>query len=346
MQAQAQQVIELCLEQGFALAGIASATRSAYSTQFEEWLDEGKQGEMAWMTRNVDVRIDPTHLLEGARSVICVADRYGQLEEPALKANHGKIARYARGKDYHTTMKKRLRIVCDALRALFPDESFRACVDTAPVFEREFAARSGIGSIGKHTLLLEQGVGSWMLLGVIVTTANLKATDASVIDPCSSCTRCIDACPTDAITPWELDARRCISYLTIEHRSEIDEDFHQEIGEWIFGCDICQEVCPHNQPTEVGSTAKVNSAYAPTLESLDIADVLRWDEESRRNAFKGSSMKRAKLQMMRRNAVIVAGNILAKEENTTLRELLVEIAEKDEDQMVQGTALRCLKNLQ
>ena len=342
---QSQQVVDLCLAQGFALAGVAVANESAFKQEFEEWIKQGKQGEMEWMERNVGVRLDPKQLLVDAKSVICVADRYGDIEEPNMPLGHGKIARYARGQDYHKGMKKRLHIVCDELKKKYPEETFKACVDTAPILEREFAARAGLGAIGKHTLLLEQSVGSWMLLGVIVTTKELMASDLEVVDPCASCTRCIDACPTDAITPWELDARKCISYLTIEHRTRIDPEFHEGIGDWMFGCDICQEVCPHNQPTAKAEQAEVHPSYKATHSSLDIMDVLQWDEEARRKAFQGSSMKRAKLEMMQRNALIVAGNFLKKNESPEMYALVAQMASEGPKSLVQQTAKDVLQRL-
>ena len=342
-QLDASTIVELCLSNGFALAGISSATRSSHDVALEQWLADGKQGEMEWMNRNIDVRLDSRNLLDGAKSVICVADRYSKLEELTLQDGHGRIARYARGRDYHKEMKRRLHGVCDTLQEQFPNENFRACVDTSPLLEREYGAQAGIGAIGKHTLLLEQGVGSWMLLGCIVTTADIQTTHHVQEDPCSTCTRCIDACPTDAITPWSVDARRCISYLTIEHRTTIEPDLFSSIGEWLFGCDICQEVCPHNQITERGGLATINGAYTPTLNSLNVLEVLGWDEELRREVFRGSSMKRAKLGMMRRNAVIVAGNILAKGKDEALLEALQLIANDDDDPLVKETAVAVLQ---
>lgn len=336
-------IIDLCLSQGFALAGIANANASHHESFLEEWLAHGKQGEMEWMNRNVDLRLDPRKLLDGAKSVICVADRYGELQEPPLQKGHGRIARYARGNDYHKVMKKRLYEVCDILRQHYPKETFRACVDTAPLLEREFASRAGLGAIGKHTLLIEQGIGSWLLLGAIVTTAQFSPTSSQEQDPCGTCTRCIDACPTEAITPWSVDARKCVSYLTIEHRTEVESVFFSGVGDWLFGCDICQEVCPHNQPTDKGVIAPQHDAYTPIHDSLDVLDVLRWDENTRQEYFQGSAMKRAKLGMMRRNAVIVAGNILEIEPDKTLLDALRHIARGDEDEMVRKTAIAVLK---
>ena len=341
-----QAVIDLCTSHGFAIAGVASAKRSVHEVELLQWLADEKQGEMEWMKRNVEVRLDPRNLVENAKSVICVADRYGILEEDDISKNSGKIARYAQGKDYHKVMKKRLHAICDTFKKQYPDELFRTCVDTAPLLEREFAQQAGIGSVGKHTLVIEQGIGSWLLLGAIVTTAEIQPSTPSQPDPCATCTRCIDACPTDAITPWEVDARKCISYLTIEHRTAIDPIFYSDIGHWIFGCDICQEVCPHNQPNERSSHSQINEAYAEKMKSLDILDVLHWDEEARRRHFRGSSMKRASLPMIRRNAVIVAGNILSEFDNQQLLATLKEIASStSDDPLVTVTAQTVLKKL-
>ena len=334
-----QDVVDLCTSHGFAIAGIAEASRSVHDAALIEWLKDEKQGEMDWMKRNVDVRLDPRILVEGAKSVICVADRYGKLEEKELGERGGRIARYARGRDYHKTMKKRLHAVCDVLMEIFPDEVFRGCVDTAPILEREFAQCAGVGSVGKHTLLIEQGVGSWLFLGAIVTTASIEPSKVKESDPCATCTRCIESCPTDAITPWEVDARKCISYLTIEHRSDIDPNLYRKMGHWLFGCDICQEVCPHNQPSEVSAIAPIHDSYAPNLESFDVLDVLGWDEDARKQAFLGSAMKRAKLGMIRRNAVIVAGNILTLREDEALLSKLKSIANDQlEDTLVRNAA--------
>ena len=339
-------VIDLCETYGFALAGIAETGRSDYDVELIQWLADKKQGEMEWMERNVQVRLDPRELVEHARSIICVADRYGIIESAELGNRAGRIARYAQGRDYHKAMKKRLHAICDVLRQEFPNETFRACVDTAPLLEREFAQRAGIGSVGKHTLLIEQGVGSWMLLGAIVTTAKLEPTAPAPADPCSSCTRCIDACPTDAIAPWEVDARKCISYLTIEHRTDIDPKFYSQIGDRIFGCDICQEVCPHNQPNERSALAPVHEIYESKFESFDVLEVLCWDEEARRLHVRGSSMKRAKLDMFRRNAAIVAGNILASQPDAALFAKLQTIASDDaEDPLVSTAATEVLRAL-
>lgn len=343
-----QPILDHCLAAGFAAAGVAVAQSSRHESSFNSWLESGQHGEMGWLERNVDVRLDPRQLVPDACSVIVVADRYDGAPDVELPPRSGRIARYARGRDYHTHMKKRLHQVSDRLQSMHPGEVFRACVDTAPILEREVAASAGLGGIGKHTLLIEPSVGSWLLLGEIVTTLAIEPTGSGEqIDPCGSCTRCIDACPTDAISPWSIDATRCVSYLTIEHRSAIDPSFHSGIGEWIFGCDICQEVCPHNQPTRLTSSVPTHEAYAARSSgrddsgaSFDVRAVLDWTEEDRRLAFKTSSMKRAKLDMIRRNAVIVAGNYLQTSEDVDLRRRLIEIAgDETEPALVRQAAI-------
>jgi epoxyqueuosine reductase len=336
-------ILDRCLDLGFALAGIAPAEPTRRAAELNQWLDAHRHGEMTYLDQNRALLLDPTRLVEGAKSIICVADRYhdGSADVGSVGGSRprGRIARYARGADYHRVMKQRLHQLCDELASEHPDETFRACVDTAPLLEREYAERAGLGSIGKHTLLIERGVGSYLLLGEIVTTLELEPSTPAAPDPCGSCRRCIDACPTDAISLWSVDATKCISYLTIEHRSPIDEVFHELMEDWIFGCDICQDVCPHNQPTERTGDAPVHEAYAPRRTGFDLLEVLGWTEADRRAAFTGSAMKRAKLSMMKRNALIVAGNALMEGDHPALRARIEAIArDDDEDPMVRETA--------
>jgi len=341
-------IIERCKSLGFVLAGIASAEPTRHAQALRDWIGQGKHGEMAYLERNLDVLLDPRKILDGAKSVICVADRYHDGSKDELHDEPaGRIARYARGEDYHKVIKRRLFALCDSLRRDFPDEKFRSCVDTAPLLEREYAQRAGLGSVGKHTLLIDPGVGSYLLLGEIVTTLDLPVSEPADDDPCGSCTRCIDACPTDAITPWSVDARKCISYLTIEHRSAIAREHEVGMGDWIFGCDICQEVCPHNQPTQRSLAAPMHTAYRPQRDAFDLLEVLNWSEDHRRAAFTRSALKRAKLNMMKRNALIAAGNALDKREEGEMK-LLVQRIQKiaddaAEDEMVRITARNMLE---
>ncbi|MCH8261075.1 MAG: tRNA epoxyqueuosine(34) reductase QueG [Planctomycetes bacterium] len=346
-----QQVLGRCRALGFALAGVAEARPTKYGEQYLAWIGASKHGEMAYLARNIEKRMDVRTMLPGAgaKSIICVADRYGgegieASRHQGIKGGEenetGKIARYARGDDYHVVMKKRLHRLADELAEQFPDETFRVCVDTAPVLEREHAQRAGLGAVGKHTLLIQEGVGSYVLLGEIITTLALAPTpSAEGDDPCGSCTRCIDACPTSAITPWSVDATRCISYLTIEHRGPIGEQFHEAMGDWIFGCDVCQEVCPHNQPTVRTTQAEAHDAYAPRREGFDLLTVLGWDEGARRVMFRKSPMKRAKLPMMKRNALIAAGNVLVNADGNALRAQIEAIAQDESEcEIVRTTA--------
>ncbi len=346
----AEPVLRRCRELGFALAGVAPAGPTRYEDEFREWLASGRHGEMHYLAEHLAERLDPARILPGARSVICVADRYHDGSPDVIAADgpaRGRVARYARGDDYHVVMKDRLHWLADELSSEHPHETFRACVDTAPVLERELAQRAGLGSVGKHTLLIEPGVGSYLLLGEVITTLALEPSAPSMDDPCGTCVRCIDACPTGAITPWSVDATRCISYLTIEHRSAVAERYHEAIGDWIFGCDICQEVCPHNQPTRRSRTAPVHPAYAPRHQGFDLIEILAWDEPARRAAFLRSAMKRAKLSMMKRNAILAAGNFLRHGNAPDLRARIEAIARDGaEDDLVRSTARQVLQRLE
>jgi epoxyqueuosine reductase len=222
----------------------------------------------------------------------------------------GKIARYALGDDYHELIKTRLRALADWIRQTVPDCQTRACVDTAPVLEKDLAARAGIGWMGKNTCIIHPQLGSWLLLGEIVTTLPLPP-DEPMEDHCGSCTRCVDACPTQAITaPYQLDARRCISYLTIEHRGAISAELQPAMGDWLYGCDICQDVCPFNRK----APSAPDPAWKPRFPTgtLDAHEVLGWTDAEYRARLRGSAMKRVKLPLLQRNAAIVAANAAAK----------------------------------
>lgn len=357
-------VLAQCRDLGFALAGVADASPGRWAREFKAWLAAGKQGSMAYLERNAEERLDPGRVLPGARSVVMVADRYATRgEAPQSRADElpasprGRIARYARGTDYHVVIKKRLHALCDALRVRFPGAAFRAFVDTAPVLERELAARAGLGWIGKHTLLIHPKQGSWMLLGGVLTTLELEppVEQEVVADHCGTCTRCIDACPTDAITPYSVDASRCVSYLTIERRGPIDPALHEGIGDWLFGCDVCQEVCPHNggkaakQPATAGELrgkaaheeelTRVRDEYRAERDSFDLLEVLGWTAADRSRELSGSSMKRATLDMFRRNALIVLGNELRRRPDPALASRVRRVSEDEsEPELVRRTA--------
>ena len=382
----ATDIKQLAADLGFALCGIAEARPSEHAEHVREWIAAGQHGTMDYLARNLEPRLDPRHILEGVRSVICVADYFGP-ESPATGGGRegavshenqapptGHVARYAQFDDYHRTIKKRLHRLADALAERAPGERFRACVDTAPVLEREHAARAGLGWLGKNTLLIHPALGSYMLLGTIVTTLDIApASPAPPLVPpadhCGSCTRCIDACPTQCIENPDdtgrrsLDATRCISYLTIEHRDVIDASLHEAMGDWVAGCDVCQEVCPFNQRHE-GPEARRHEAhpgdprhvpammdprYAPRehlAHGVPLIDILNWTEDDRRAAFKGSAFKRIKLAMLKRNALIAAGNALRERDDDVLRRRIEELAaDESEPALVRETAQQVLRRL-
>ncbi len=353
-------VIELAESLGFALCGIADARPSDYADQLRDWLAAGKHGQMRYLADHAAARADPASLLDHARSIVAVADFYPTQPaappiSPAPSGAAGRIARYAWGDDYHKTIKKRLFALADALRERHPDAAFRCVVDTAPIPEREHAARAGLGWVGKHTLLIHPRHGSWMLIGLVLTTLELNPSErmgwpartAPPADHCGTCTRCIDACPTGCITPYSVDASRCISYLTIEHRSLIDGSLHEPMGDWVAGCDVCQEVCPHNQ-REGREALPMHPAYAPRppAPTVDLGEVLGWTEDDRRAAFTRSALKRIKLDMFKRNALIAAGNHLSRRDDPGLRQRIEQIAaDADEPALVRETAQQVLMRL-
>ena len=323
-------------ELGFALVGVTRAAPSARADELRRWLADGKHGEMSWMADRVEEMVDVRTLVRGARSVVSVADRYHDGHPDRLPADdsppRGRIARYARGKDYHDLVRDRLRKLGRFIRERAPGCQTRLTGDIHPILEREQAARALLGAIGKHTLLIRPGLGSYFLLGEIVTDAEIAPSDAppgasargaageaadgaasgaasADRDLCGSCTRCIDACPTKAIAPWSVDATRCIAYLTIEHRGAIPEEYFGKTGDWWFGCDICQEVCPHSQPTRASRRAGANPAHAPRLDSVDLLEVLGWTEADRARLVVSSALKRATLAMMKRNALLALAGV-------------------------------------
>ncbi len=345
---------------GFAAVGVCDAAPVDRRRELEAWIAAGSHGEMSWIAERIEILLDPAKVLEGARSVIVVADRYhdGRPDRrDASQPPRGRIARYARGEDYHRTIRRRLERLVEAIAPALPGEAFRICVDTAPLLEREFAARAGLARIGKHTLAISPELGSWTLLGAILTTATIASTSPATprpADPCGSCTRCIEACPTGAITPFSVEATRCVSYLTIEHRGEIDPSLHEGLGDWIVGCDVCQEVCPHNQPTRRKRGIAGDPALSPRREGFPLLEVLGWSEDDRRAAFVTSAMKRVKLPAMRRNAVIAATNAVLDPAFTTspnasleaIENRLREIADDpSEEALVRTTARQSLDRI-
>jgi len=287
---------------GFDLVGIASAEPSRYREYFRQWLDDGLGGTMEWLGADFEKRTDPGVYLAGCRSVVCVALNYNATPEPlpvADAAHHGRVARYALGDDYHEIIKPRLYDLADWIRATFAGARTVCGVDTAPVAERELAGRAGIGWVGKHTLVINPKLGSWLLLGEVLTTLELTPDDP-IVDRCGTCRRCIDACPTGAIMPYQVDARRCISYLNIEHQGPIAPDLEALMGDWLVGCDICQEVCPFNRQ----APRATDTALRPRnlTGTLDLREVLSWKSNEANPTLSGTTIKRIKLPVLQRNA--------------------------------------------
>jgi epoxyqueuosine reductase len=287
---------------GFDRVAIGPAGPPVHADAFERWLDAGYAGDMHYLARGRQVRLDPQRLLPGARSVVAVALSYG----PASEADGWQpVACYARGRDYHDVIRPRLVALGARLRELAgPETRSRACIDTSAVLERDLAARAGLGWVGKNTNLLDQRLGSFFFIGIVLTTAELHA-DEVVPDRCGTCMACLDACPTGAfVAPYLLDARRCISYLTIEHRGPIEDELRPAIDGWIFGCDVCQTVCPWNRkapaPTEQSFRAR------EPLDSFET--LLGLDEDEFRARFKGSAVRRAKRSGLARNLALAIGN--------------------------------------
>jgi epoxyqueuosine reductase len=286
---------------GFDLVAVGPAGPPEHGPDFRRWIEAGHAGTMGYLERRLDERLDPRRVLPGARSVVCVALNYHQGEPP--DPSWQPVARYAWGRDYHDVIGPRLDQLAAHLREAAGAQS-RGYVDTGPVLERDLAARAGLGWIGKNTMLLHPGLGSWFFIGVLLTTAEL-AHDTPLADRCGSCRACLDACPTGAfVAPYVLDARRCVSYLTIEHRGEIDPALHRGMAGWQFGCDACQDVCPWNRKAPETREADLRSrGVYPGASALS-----RMDDEAIRARFQGTALLRAKAAGLRRNAVIYLEN--------------------------------------
>lgn len=319
---------------GFSLVGICRAAESSTSHALRGWLDDDANGALEYLNDHLEVRLDVTRLLRGAKSVLVVGDVYASRQDaPDVEPDEpwGRIARYARGDDYHDVMKERLHALCDELRAEHPGEQFRAFTDIEPVLEREHAARAGLGWVGKNTMLIHPRLGSYFFLGGIVTTLDVQppSDQRAIPDHCGTCTRCIDACPTQAITPYRVDASKCISALTIEQREPIDPSLFPGIGQWVYGCDVCQEVCPHNSPRPTSAADDLpapNPAYAPKRSGIALLDVLQWTMQDRSARLRRTAMKRATLEMWKRNAIIAAGNVLRVRDDAVLRAAIEDLA--------------------
>jgi epoxyqueuosine reductase len=314
---------------GFDLVGLTTLGPAETGEAFERWLDKGYAGDMGYLERWRDIRRDTRRPYEGVTSAIVVGMNYGGTEPP------GPIARYARGDDYHDLMRDRLR----ALLAWIERETGapvrgRPYVDTGPILERDLARKAGLGWFGKNTMLINPGLGSFFFLGALFTDLALTPDEPFETEHCGTCRRCLDACPTGAlVSPGEMDARRCISYLTIEHRGPIAEELREKIGGLVYGCDICQDVCPWNEKFSQALTEpayEARSKLAGRDARVVARDILSMDAHAYRETFSGSPMTRAKLAGLKRNAAVVLGNVGTTEDV----QVLERIHEEEPDESI------------
>ncbi|HAL57859.1 MAG TPA: tRNA epoxyqueuosine(34) reductase QueG [Bacteroidetes bacterium] len=289
------------LEEGFSRVGVARAeSLTQEGDHLREWLRRGYHASMNWMERNLEKRVDPRGVLPGARSVVCVGMNYYTPTPHTDDPDAGKISRYAWGDDYHIVLTSRLESLLDCIKQEQPSVNGRLYIDTGPVMDKAWAVRSGIGWLGKHTNIITREYGSWVFLGEIILDVELEY-DEPIADLCGSCLACIEACPTGAITdPYVLDSTKCISYLTIEHRGDIPDGVATQFEGWLYGCDICQDVCPWNRfqkPSGEQAFKARASNIAPNLH-----DLVEITKEEFAERFRRSPIKRAKREGLIRNA--------------------------------------------
>ena len=292
---------------GFDRVGVAPAVVPPGYARYLDWLEQGRAAGMAYLRDRAVARGHPDHVLPGARSVIVVAMIYGKPGAPEPGPTEGKVARYAQGADYHEVLWQRLDQLLGWLRSERPGLVGRAVCDTAPLLERDFARLAGLGWVGKNTCLIDRRIGSFTVLGSVLVDAVLNYDEPLPTGHCGTCTRCLDACPTSAlVAPYQLDARRCLSYWTIEHKGAIADEMADQLGDWVFGCDICQDVCPWNRKAPAGSEPSLQ----PRGEWVN-PDLIGWlerDPTEFRSALKGTAPARSKRSGLVRNAALILGS--------------------------------------
>lgn len=306
----AQEIKSWGIELGFQQVAITDINLDDYKGHFNSWLDNGYHAEMAYMANNKEKRCDPSKLLEGTCRVICVRMDYA-LESsnslaPLRNSNYAYVSRYARGRDYHKLIRKRLQSLAEKITSKIGPHGYRAFTDSAPVLERALAEKSGLGWIGKNTLLINKQAGSWFFLGELFTDLPLPI-DKTESDHCGSCSACIDICPTNAfVAPNLLDASKCISYLTIELRTSIPVEFRRAMGNRVFGCDDCQLICPWNKFTKVST----EEDFAPRhgLDNSTLLELFKWTEKEFLANTEGSAIRRIGYECWQRNLAVGLGN--------------------------------------
>jgi epoxyqueuosine reductase len=292
---------------GFALSGVCPAVTPTGIHHFNSWLDAGLAGEMQYLVERRAAYSHPASVLAGVRSLVLLGLPYRTVEPVSAAAGQGRVSRYAWGTDYHDLIHDRLKKLGAGLVELVPQAMVRGVVDTAPLLEREFAQLAGLGWVGKNTLLLNKQHGSWFFLAALLTDVELAYDAPHEADHCGTCRACLDACPTQAfLEPYVLDSRRCISYLTIELRGSVPLDLREGLGDWVFGCDVCQDVCPwNNRPPVVDDPELQPTAGANPLDLIELFDL---DDEAFRRRFRSTPLWRSKRRGLLRNAALVLGN--------------------------------------
>ncbi len=305
-----QKVREAALRLGFNACGFAKAGRlEKEERRLREWLNQDRHGTMGWMENHFEKRVDPTKLVPGSKSVVSVIGSYfhPKHREQMQQQNKPQIAKYAQGRDYHKVYKNKLRKLFAETKEMLGGLEGRVFVDSAPVLDKAWAVRSGLGWMGKNSNILNKNIGSFFFIGEMIVDAEFVY-DSPVTDHCGSCTKCIDACPTNAIyEPYRVDANKCISYLTIELKEEIPEEHRDDLGDWMFGCDICQDVCPWNRDATYGEMEDL----FPREKLLD-NDINFWEEldiKQYDDLFEGSAIRRAKFEKYKDNVAAVAKNV-------------------------------------
>ena len=294
---------ERALAEGFHKVGIIRAEPLAEEApRLKEWLARGYHGEMSWMARDVEKRLDPHALFPEARSIVVIALNYYTPDHHKENSNTGKVSRYAWGDDYHDVLKSKLESLLAWIREREPAAAGKVCVDIQPTLDKAWAVRAGLGWLGKHTNVITQEYGSWVFIGELLLNLDVEPDVVRLEDHCGTCTLCIDACPTQAITePYVVDSNKCISYATIELRTpELPETIQQGLSGWLYGCDICQDVCPWNRFEE--TTNETRFAAREGNINAELNEILQLTPETYAARFRGSAMKRAKLAGLQRNA--------------------------------------------
>ncbi|PHS00625.1 MAG: tRNA epoxyqueuosine(34) reductase QueG [Blastopirellula sp.] len=302
------QIKQEALALGFMHCGICPAVTAPNYQHFQEWLAAGYAGQMSYLEDRVAAYQDPGHVLDGAKSILMLSLNYRTIEPVTPQAGQGRLSRYAWGEvDYHDLIHKKLKQLKRKFIEIHPAVTVRGVVDTAPLLEREYAQMAGLGWVGKNTLLLNQQRGSLFFLAALLTDVELDYDTPQQTDHCGTCTACLDSCPTDAfVKPYVLDATKCISYLTIELREPIPVELRRGMGDWMFGCDVCQDVCPWNRKSP--ESELIEFQPIPAHDPIDLISLFDLDDEQFRTRFRKTPLWRSKRRGILRNAAIVLGN--------------------------------------